>query len=145
MTINVIILAFISLVITIVALMYRPLLKSMIETKNKEIEIKKSELFINISAEAIENEVDKFFDKYVKTYILYKFAAHKTVYINDKECEQMVKNITELIAIEISDLYIFYMKMIVDIKDDESLIREINTRVKNKVVEEVSEYNAQLV
>ena len=144
MNVNLIIMCGLIVMIFIVALLYRPILEGLVEVKNKEVEIKKSELFISISADAIEQEIDKFFDKYVKRYILYKFAAHKIVYINDKECEEMVKNLTELIALEISELYIFYMKMILDIKDSDSLIREINVRVKNKVAEEVSNYNSQL-
>ena len=118
-----------------------PLLKSFLEIKNKQVENDKMRLFMQMSPDLMEKELDKLLDDYVKRYIIYKFVANKIQFISSEAAETMVKDVTELVLINISDLYVFYLRMISDIKDDESLILQINSRVKNKCIDEVADFN----
>jgi hypothetical protein len=63
-------------------------------------------------------------------------------FIRSDEANIMSREITKLVMIDISDLYIFYIKMIESISDDDDLIAYINRRVKRIVIEEVSHYNS---
>ena len=47
-----------------------------IETKNKTYE-----LFANIEPEAVQKELDTYFERYVNRYITYKFIANKVIFI----------------------------------------------------------------
>ena len=133
--------------ITLVVIFYtgiNPIAKRYLTIRNKEVENKKMELYLNISPELMEKEIDKFIDDYVKRYIVYRFMSRKIIYINDEECEKMVKSVTENILIELSELYLFYLRTLTDIPDDDALIRVVNTKVKNKCIEQVLDYNSSL-
>ena len=121
-----------------------PIFKGYIDIRKKEVENKKMEIYLNISPELMEKEIDDYIEKYVKRYIVYKFMANKIIYINEEESEKMVKNITENILIEISELYLFYLRILTDISDDDTLIRVVNTRVKNKCIEQILNYNSSV-
>ena len=122
----------------------KPSIDRLLTIKNKEAENEKARIFIDISPEAVEKELDAYFERYVRRYIVYKFVSSNTLYIKDEDCIKMVKEITENIAIEISDLYCFYLKIISSITSDDDLILAINKRVKNKVIEEVTNYNKSI-
>ena len=137
----------VALIICITVIFYtgiNPILKRYLNIRNKEVENKKMELYLDISPELMEKEVDRFIDDYVKRYIVYRFMSKKIIYINDEECEKMVKNVTENILIELSELYLFYLRTLTDIPDDDALIRVVNTKVKNKCIEQVLDYNSAL-
>lgn len=133
--------------ITLVVIFYtgiNPIIKRYLTIRNKEVENKKMELYLDISPELMEKEIDRFIDDYVKRYIVYRFMSKKIIYINDEECDKMVKSVTENILIELSELYLFYLRTLTDIPDDDALIRVVNTKVKNKCIEQVLDYNSSL-
>ena len=133
--------------ITLVVIFYtgiNPMIKRYLTIRNKEVENKKMELYLDISPELMEKEIDRFIDDYVKRYIVYRFMSKKIIYINDEECDKMVKSVTENILIELSELYLFYLRTLTDIPDDDALIRVVNTKVKNKCIEQVLDYNSSL-
>ena len=76
--------------------------------------------------------------------IVYKFVSKKVTYIKHEEVNIMVNDITKLIAVEISELYVFYIKMIREISTDEDLISFIHTRVQNACIDHVSTFNKTL-
>lgn len=120
--------------------------KHYLEPKNKleEMKIKndKYNLFSTLSIEAINQYLDDYFERHIQQYISMKFLARKITYIKEEDCETMVRDITKVVALEISELYIFYIKMIYNISTDEDLLKFINSKVKIVAIEQVSAYNS---
>lgn len=108
-----------------------------LETKNE-----KYNLFTNISPEAVNNSINEYINTYIHKYITFKFIINKQIYIKDEECSAMVRDITKLIYIEISELYVFYIKIITNIETDDDLLKFLNTRVKELCIEAISDFNS---
>ena len=108
-----------------------------IESKNKTYE-----LFASIDPEAVQKELDTYFERYVNRYITYKFIANKVIYIKQDDIEKMVSDTTKLIMIEISDLYIYYIKLLRSIDNNEDLIQYIYSRVSTITIDTVANYNS---
>lgn len=108
-----------------------------IETKNKTYE-----LFANIEPEAVQKEIDTYFERYVNRYITYKFIANKVIYIKQDDIEKMVSDTTKLIMIEISELYIYYIKLLRSIENNEDLVQYIYSRVSTITIDTVANYNS---
>lgn len=108
-----------------------------IESKNKTYE-----LFANIDTESVQKELDTYFERYVNRYITYKFIANKVIYIKQDDIEKMVSDTTKLIMIEISELYIYYIKLLRSIDNNEDLIQYIYSRVSTITIDTVANYNS---
>ena len=108
-----------------------------IESKNKTYE-----LFASIDPEAVQKELDTYFERYVNRYITYKFIANKVIYIKQDDIEKMISDTTKLIMIEISELYIYYIKLLRSIDNNEDLIQYIYSRVSTITIDTVANYNS---
>ena len=108
-----------------------------IESKNKTYEF-----FASIDPEAVQKELDTYFERYVNRYITYKFIANKVIYIKQDDIEKMVSDTTKLIMIEISELYIYYIKLLRAIDNNEDLIQYIYSRVSTITIDTVANYNS---
>ena len=108
-----------------------------IESKNKTYE-----LFASIDTEAVQKELDTYFERYVNRYITYKFIANKVIYIKQDDIEKMVSDTTKLIMIEISELYIYYIKLLRSIDNNADLIQYIYSRVSTITIDTVANYNS---
>ena len=108
-----------------------------IESKNKTYE-----LFASIDPEAVQKELYTYFERYVNRYITYKFIANKVIYIKQDDIEKMVSDTTKLIMIEISELYIYYIKLLRAINNNEDLIQYIYSRVSTITIDTVANYNS---
>lgn len=113
---------------------------------NRQMELKnqKYNLLSTLSVESINNALTEYFTNYLQKYIAYKFMARKINYINEENVELMIKDITKLIYLEISELYIFYIRMIYSINEDEDLLKYINSKVKEIAIDLVTNYNTSM-
>ena len=66
------------------------------------------------------------------------------MYIKSEEAEKMVNDITKLICIQISELYVFYITMLYSISDDEDLVQYIHNKVENTCIEAITNYNSSM-
>lgn len=112
----------------------------------REMEAKnqKYSLLSTISVEAVQKYIKDYIEEKINNYIMYKFISQRKNYIRDEDMETMIKDVTKLIYLEISELYIFYIKLIYSINDDDSLLKYINTLVKESAIELVSNYNSSM-
>lgn len=122
-----------------------PYLNKKNELKEKEIKNKKYELFKTIDTEAMNKIIDDYFDQYINRYIAYKFLSKKQMYIKSEEMENMIKDLTKLIYIQISELYIFYISMNQSISNDDDLLEYIHTKVQNMCIESTMNYNSSMI
>lgn len=125
----------------IVAKQIVPYLNDKNKIREKEIKNKKYELFSNIDTEFISEKLDKYFEKSVNRYIVYKFISNKVTFIGSDDTETMINDLTKFITIDISELYVFYISMISAINTQEDLIRFIKNKVQNTTIEAVSNFN----
>lgn len=122
-----------------------PYLNKKNENKEKEIKNKKYELFKDLDPDIMKESIDKYFKSEVNRYIAYKFIANKSMYIKTDEINEMIKDVTKLIYIEISELYVFYIKMTRSIDSDDDLLEYIHNRVQNICIEAVSNFNSTMI
>ena len=118
-----------------------PYLNEKNRLKEKEIANKKYELFNDIDTEYISEKLDKYFEKSVNRYIVYKFISNKVTFISSDDTETMITDLTKFIAIDISELYVYYISMLSAINTQEDLIRFIKNKVQNTTIEAVSNFN----
>ena len=118
-----------------------PYLNEKNKIREKEIKNKKYELFNSVDIEFISEKLDKYFEKSVNRYIVYKFISNKIPFIDSDDTETMINDLTKFIAIDISELYVFYVSMISAINTEEDLIRFIKNKVQNTTIEAVSNFN----
>lgn len=122
-----------------------PYLNKKNENKEKEIKNKKYELFKDLDPDIMKESIDKYFKSEANRYIAYKFIANKSMYIKTDEINEMIKDVTKLIYIEISELYVFYIKMTRSIDNDDDLLEYIHNRVQNICIEAVSNFNSTMI
>ena len=109
--------------------------------KTLELENKKIELFMQMDPKMAESEIDELVKKYLNDYIIKNFLISNIDYIKKNEIDKMVKELDRNIVREISELYIFYIKILTNITDEEDLIKYIDKKVKEHVLEFVTEFN----
>lgn len=121
-----------------------PKLDMIINIKNQDVKNKKYELFSRLDPKLLEQSVDDYLNTYINRYITYKFIANKVMYINQEEVEKMIKDITTVVNIQISELYIFYIKCITAISSDEDLLEYTHSKISNLVIEAVTSFNSAM-
>ena len=114
------------------------------ELKDKELKNQKYTLLSTLSVDAMEEYIDLYFTKHVQNYITYKFIAKGSRYIKNDECEILITDVTKLIYLEISELYIFYIRMIYSINEDDDLLKYINMKVKETALRSVTDFNSAM-
>ena len=143
-TVMIIFVPFILLVLSLVilSLIWRPVINRLLDLKDKKIKISKYELYNKVNIEVVNNEIDAYIQIYIDRYILYKFIANKIIYIKQEDTNAMIKDITTNIALDISDLYLYYISLVYSYDTDEELITFIKSKVTNATIEYVTNYNA---
>ena len=135
---------FILLVLSLVilTLLWRPRIDRYLDIRDKEVKNNKYRIYNNTNLEVVNTEIDTYIQGYIDRYVLYKFLANKVPYINEDATNEMIRDVTKNIALDISDLILYYISLIQAYETDEELIRFIKTRVTNSAIEFVTNYNA---
>lgn len=116
-----------------------------IEKRNKleELKIKNEQysLFMKMDPKLIENEIDELVKKYLNEYYLNNIFSNNIDFIRRDQIDLMVRELTKNITSEISELYLFYIKCLTNIGNDDDLLKYIYKKVKEHVLDFVTEYN----
>ena len=107
----------------------------------KEIKNKKYEIFNSVDIVATKQIVEDMIDEYVNQYALYKFIAPNVIYVKAEQQQEMIRDVTRNIVIDLSELYIYYIKLLTEIDSKEDLVKYINTKVKVSVINFIANYN----
>lgn len=118
-----------------------PYLNEKNSIRRQELKIKEYEMYSKVDINEVSNIVDNYFQKYINRYITYKFIAKKKIYVKQDEIELMVRDITKVISIQISELYVYYIKFLQNINNEEDLIKFIHSKVSELTIESVSSFN----
>lgn len=110
--------------------------------KTEEVKNNQYNLFMQIDAELVEGEIDKLIKKYLNEYVLYEIIMNNIDYVRKDKVEEMIRYLDKKIMIEISELYIFYIKLLRNINNDEDLLEYVNKKVKEHVLNFVTDFNS---
>ena len=119
----------------------RPYLNNKNEIKNKERIDNQRRLFADLSPELLRESLNNYISEEVDKYIGYNFAAQKIQYIKHDDAEKMVKKLTHELVLNTSELYIFYLSMLVPINTDDDLVAAIYKMVLDTSIDKVAAYN----
>ena len=118
----------------VIYLIFRNIIKPYLTEKNRLLDIHyKNELYTlyaSLSPEEIEKEIDKYILSYIENYYLYNIATRESKYVNSNDIEDMKIKIISAVSIDLPDLYLFYIKCLKNISDDEDLISYIKSRTE---------------
>lgn len=110
--------------------------------KTEEVKNNQYNLFMQIDVELVEGEIDKLIKKYLNEYVLYEIIMNNIDYVRKDKVEEMIRYLDKKIMIEISELYIFYIKLLRNINNDEDLLEYVNKKVKEHVLNFVTDFNS---
>ena len=125
---------------TFIILLFRYLNK-MEERKDREIENEKMNLYSTLDINAIDKTIDEIIKKYINKYIIQNVLINGETYIKKDVIEEMVRDITKQFIVDISDLHLFYIKMLTNINTENDLLEFIYKKVCDRTLEIVTEYN----
>lgn len=105
----------------------------------------KMDLFLKLDPKLAEQELSQFIKNYIDEYVVKRFIIHKIEYINKENIEIMIKDLTKKIVVEIPELYVFYIKILINIENEDDLIKYIHKIVSDQVLSFTSEFNKPTV
>lgn len=109
--------------------------------KKMEIENTKMDLMMKMDPKIAETEIEALIKKYVQEYSFTNFVMKQIIYIREDQVEEMVRYLDKQIIMEISELYIFYIKIIINITDEDDLLLYIDRKVRSEVLEFITDFN----
>lgn len=118
-----------------------PIQKKKLEISERETKNELYNMYIRIDPESVQKNIDNLIDEKINEYVLYRIRTREAQHISSKDSENIVSTVTESIYIELSELYLFYIKLLVNIETDEDLLTYINSRVKYRSILFISENN----
>lgn len=123
---------------------FNGIMKHLEENRNLrrlEIENKKVELQMRMDPKLAEKEVEDLVKNYVSQYGFVNFVSKQIPFIRDQQVNEMIRYLDKQIMLEISELYIFYIKCITNIEDENDLLIFVDRKVKDQVLEFVTNFN----
>ena len=106
-------------------------LKYLKEIKNKELDLRKFELYSKINLSQAEDTINKYIEDKLNKYVTQNIVAKGIDYIKEEDANIMVKELSTNILISLSDLYIFYIKLLYGVTDQDDLIKYIYDKVSD--------------
>lgn len=124
-------------------LILKPYLEKINNINLMRVQNEKMDIMMKLDPKAAEDEIDKLVKDYINNYIFYQFIINDTKYIRKEETSIMIKSIIKLIMLELSELYIFYIKIIRDVSTETDILNFITKKVKEHTLEFITEYNRE--
>jgi hypothetical protein len=124
-------------------LFINPYMKSMIDIKNKTVTNEKYSIYATINPDNIRINITNLMDECIRTYYLYHLSFKENRYITEGEANEMIKSVSSTVYLSMSDLYLFYIKMLYEVKTDEDVLGYINRLVKERVLLFITENNKE--
>lgn len=109
--------------------------------KALDVQNKKIELFMQMDSKEAEKEINEHIKQYMDRYVLENFIVNGEDFIRKEDIEIMIKELDRQIVLELSELYIFYIKMLVEISSEDDIIAFIHRKTKEIVLEFVTNFN----
>jgi len=111
------------------------------EIKNKEIDIKKFELYSKVDLSKTEDVINKYIEDKLNKYVTQNIIAKGIDYIREEDANKMVKELSSNIIISLSDLYVYYIKLLTTINDQDDLIKYVFEKVSDACTLFILDFN----
>lgn len=138
---SLIILLIIFIMLILLSLFWKRQVNRWLDIKDKEQKNKKFALFNDVNVDTVNKVLNDYIDGYVNRYIVYKFMSQKIIYIRKEDIDQMIKDITKNIMLEVSELYLYYISLVYSYSNDEELATYIHNKVTVATIDTVANYN----
>ena len=109
--------------------------------KNKELENDKLRLYSTLDPKAIREELNNLIRQYVARYMTKDILANQVAYIKNDQADNMVKDITKEVILDMSDLYLSYCKLLYNISNQDDLTKVIYFLTIDIVLDTVTSFN----
>ena len=136
-TIILLIIAIMVICITIVV----PTIDKAFSIKDRQVKNDLYTLYMNIDPDLIQAAIDHMIDLKLSEYILINITTRENQYMNSTDIDKMIKTVSAEVYLNLSDLYITYIKMLVEIKTDDDLMIYVNKAVKMRSIDLVKNNN----
>ena len=109
--------------------------------KEKELQNNTYDLFMKVDVKQAEEALDEYIEKMLNEYVLDNIITKNIQYIKKADIHKMVKEITKSIVRDMSELYVFYCKLLSGIGSEDDLINFIFKKVSEHVLIFVTDFN----
>lgn len=133
-----IILAFIGIFFIFVI---KPIIEKEQDIKNKQAKNQLYGLFMQMDPKACETYVVNRIKEYINEYVVYNITGKNKSYINKDDTTDMIKTVAKNTYANLPELYIFYISMITNIEDSDSLLKYIHRETSKQVLLYITEFN----
>ena len=106
-----------------------------------KVKNEQNRIYMDIDTRRAKEVIDETIKEYINKWILVNITSKSGNYIKDSEVDELINYVTSTFILEMSDVHLFYIKCIVNISDDDSLIVFVRNEVKFLVLEVLNEFN----
>lgn len=133
-----------SFLYTILFVIYKLIKDDILELKKEKLKNDLFEIYSNIDIVSVEKIIDDKLDKNIHTWVLKNITSQSNdeQYIKSEEVETLINYVSLEFVTNISDLYLFYVKCLTNIDDEEDLLLFIREKVKLLVLDFVTKFNS---
>jgi len=116
-------------------------INNIIEIESNKVKNEQNRIYMDIDTRRAKEVIDETLKEYINKWILINITSKSGNYIKDSEVNELINYVTSNFILEMSDVHLFYIKCIINISDDDSLIRFVRNEVKFLVLEVLNEFN----
>ena len=138
---DVVVLFFVLFVVLLVSGVVKYIVDKVEDRKNKELEIKKVDLYSYIDPVRVINVLSDWIQAYLRNYILVNFTIQNIEFINKDMTKLMIKEVSTQVIVEMSDYYLTLIKLRYNLNNDDDLIKHIYSLVSDEALIIVTDYN----
>ena len=109
--------------------------------KNKQVENEKVKLYSTIDPKLVREELNALIREYTARYMTKNIMVNQINFIKNDQMDEMVREITKEVILEMSDLYLTYCKLIYNISNEDELLEVIYKLVVDVVLDMVTKFN----
>lgn len=135
----------IALIISVTIIWSVYLIKSCLEAKyvlqSTDIDNERYRLYNDIDPGVVLANIQAWADNAIAEYIFKNISTRSNTYMSSTDIETMVKTVSAILYKDISPLYLYYIKLLVDLEDDDALIVYINELVKMRSIDFIKANN----
>ena len=118
-----------------------PLIEEKNEIRDNELKNELYRLYTQLDPDIIHQNIDNLIDKEIAKYMVINIRTRESHYMNSQDIDTMVKNVSANIYLNLSDMYITFIKLVYNVNNADDIIIFINDAVKMRAIDVVTENN----
>ena len=97
-------------------------------------------VYMDIDLIRAKELIDAIINEYIIDWVGMNIGGEN--YIKDEQVSRMINEVTSKFILEMSDVHLFYIKCIYNVRDDKSLLLFVREKVKKLVLIFITDFNA---